>query len=108
VVSLTVGNTIDELREGLWSAELDAAVAQSVLRLPPNVPFEPAPLPPPVTVPETQTQKVQAGITNGFERALRVTRNAHAQGFRVSASGPSTTTPDETPDPGAANRTPGD
>src|SRR6202012_4189543 len=35
VVSLTVGNTIDELRDGLWSAELDSAVAPSVLRLPP-------------------------------------------------------------------------
>jgi hypothetical protein len=101
VVSLTVGNTIDELRDGLWSAELDSAVAQSILRLPPSVPTAPAP-PPPVTVPETQTQKVQAGISHGVERALRVTRNAHAQGFRVSASGPSTTAPAPTPNGSAA------
>ena len=43
VVSLTVGNTIDELREDLWSAELDSAVAQSILRLPPSAPSAPRP-----------------------------------------------------------------
>jgi hypothetical protein len=106
VVSLTVGNTIDELRDGLWSAELDSAVAQSVLRLPPRTPVatappvspSPSPAPPLVapraTVPESQTQKVQAEVASRVERALRVTRNAHAQGFHVPASGPASTTPD--------------
>jgi hypothetical protein len=96
VVSLTVGNTIDELREDLWSAELDSAVAQSILRLPASAAAAPRPqpmlAPPP---PETQTQKVQAGITNRVERALRVTRNARAQGFHMPASGPTSTIPGE-------------
>jgi hypothetical protein len=108
VVSLTVGNTIDELRDGLWSAELDSAVAQSVLRLPPSAPVVATPPPAPrVTMPETQTQKVQAGIASRVERALRVTRNAHAQGFHVSASGPAATVPDKTPDDVAPSGTPG-
>jgi hypothetical protein len=119
VVSLTVGNTIDELRDGLWSAELDSAVAQSILRLPPTtpVPVAPAPVAPPpapvapppaprVTVPETQTQKVQAGIANRVERALHVTRNAHAQGFHVSASGPAVTTAGEAGEAGGAGEDP--
>ena len=96
VVSLTVGNTIDELREDLWSAELDSAVAQSILRLPASATAPPRPQPtltPPAT--ETQTQKVQAGITNRVERALHVTRNARAQGFHMPASGPTSTVPGE-------------
>jgi hypothetical protein len=108
VVSLTVGNTIDELREDLWSAELDSAVAQSILRLPPSA------LPPPrprltfaPKPPETQTQKVQAGINKGVERALRVTRNARAQGFHMPASGPAATAPDEAEDGPVANGKPG-
>jgi len=40
---------------------------------------------------------VQAGIAGRVERALRVTRSAHAQGFHVSASGPATTTAGEAP-----------
>jgi len=99
VVSLTVGNTIDELREDLWSAELDSAVAQSILRLPPSSATAPLPrLTPAPNPPETGTQKVQAGITKRVERALRVTRNAHAQGFHVPASGPAVATPDEPED----------
>jgi hypothetical protein len=104
VVSLTVGNTIDELREDLWSAELDSAVAQSILRLPASAAAATRPrlmLAP--TPPETQTQKVQAGITKRVERALRVTRNAHAQGFHVPASGPSSTTPGEADEDPVAN-----
>jgi hypothetical protein len=109
VVSLTVGNTIDELRDGLWSAELDSAVAQSVLRLPPSAPVAPAPPPPPrVAVPETGTQKVQSGIANRVERALRVTRSAHAQGFHVSASGPATTSAGEAPADAPSGGTPAD
>jgi hypothetical protein len=96
VVSLTVGNTIDELREDLWSAELDSAVAQSILRLPARAAAPPPPQPALVSPPpETQTQKVQAGITNRVERALRVTRNARAQGFHMPASGPTSTAPGE-------------
>ena len=107
-MSLTVGNTIDELREDLWSAELDSAVAQSILRLPASAVATPqarptlAPKPP-----ETQTQKVQAGITNRVERALRVTRNAHAQGFHMPASGPASTTPGEAEQDPVANGKPG-
>jgi hypothetical protein len=108
VVSLTVGNTIDELREDLWSAELDSAVAQSILRLPASAAVAPRPrptlAPPP---PETQTQKVQAGITNRAERALRVTRNARAQGFHMPASGPTSTTPGEAEDDPVVSGTPG-
>jgi hypothetical protein len=108
VVSLTVGNTIDELREDLWSAELDSAVAQSILRLPASASAAPRPrptfTPPP---PETQTAKVQAGITNRVERALRVTRNARAQGFHVPASGPTTTTSGEAEEDPVVNGTPG-
>jgi hypothetical protein len=107
-VSLTVGNTIDELREDLWSAELDSAVAQSILRLPASASAAPRPrptlAPPP---PATQTHKVQAGITNRVERALRVTRNARAQGFHVPASGPTTTTPGEAEEDPVVNGTPG-
>jgi hypothetical protein len=108
VVSLTVGNTIDELREDLWSAELDSAVAQSILRLPASATATPrlrptlAPTPP-----ETQTQKVQAGITNRVERALRVTRNARAQGFHMPASGPTSTAPGEAEEEPVANGKPG-
>lgn len=108
VVSLTVGNTIDELREDLWSAELDSAVAQSILRLPPSAATPPRPrltlAPKP---PETQTQKVQSGITKGVERALRVTRNARAQGFHMPASGPASTTPDAAEDEPVVNGKPG-
>src|ERR1700727_3074721 len=43
VVSLTVGNTIDELRQDLWSAERDSAVAQSILRLPASSATAPLP-----------------------------------------------------------------
>jgi hypothetical protein len=71
-------------------------VAQSILRLPASAAAPPRPqptlAPPP---PETQTQKVQAGITNRVERALRVTRNARAQGFHMPASGPTSTIPGE-------------
>jgi hypothetical protein len=108
VVSLTVGNTIDELREDLWSAELDSAVAQSILRLPARAAVAPRPQPalaaPP---PETQTQKVHAGITNRVERALRVTRNARAQGFHMPASGPTSTIPAEAEEDQVVNGTPG-
>ena len=108
VVSLTVGNTIDELREDLWSAELDAAVAQSILRLPASAAAAPRPrpmlAPPP---PETQTQKVQAGITKRVERALRVTHNARAQGFHMPASGPTSTAPGEPEEEPVVNGAPG-
>jgi hypothetical protein len=107
VVSLTVGNTIDELREDLWSAELDSAVAQSILRLPART--APAARPRPMLAPappETQTQKVHAGITKRVERALRVTRNARAQGYPMPASGPTTTTPDKTEDDSFTNGKP--
>jgi hypothetical protein len=108
VVSLTVGNTIGELREDLWSAELDSAVAQSILRLPASAAATPQPRPTLAPKPpETQTQKVQAGITNRVERALRVTRNAHAQGFHMPASGPALTTPGEAEEDPVANGKPG-
>ena len=42
-LSLTVGDTIEELRGGLWAAEIDGAVAQSILRLPPRAPVAPRP-----------------------------------------------------------------
>ncbi len=107
VVSLTVGNTIDELREDLWSAELDSAVAQSILRLPASATAPPRVRP---TIaakpPETQTQKVQAGITNRVERALRVTRSARAQGFHMPASGPTSTPPGEAEEDPVANGNP--
>jgi hypothetical protein len=108
VVSLTVGNTIDELREDLWSAELDAAVAQSILRLPARAAAPPRPQPTLAPAPPgTQTGKVQAGITNRVERALRVTRNARAQGFHMPASGPISTTPGEAEENPVTNGTPG-
>ena len=59
-------------------------------------------------MPENQAQRVQAGISSSVERELRVTRNAHAQGFRVSASGPATTTPEESPSGSTADGTGGD
>ena len=108
VVSLTVGNTIDELRDGLWSAELDSAVAQSILRLPASAAAAPRPRPTLTpNPPETQTQKVQAGITKRVERALRVTRNARAQGFHMPASGPTSTTPGEADEDSVTNGKPG-
>jgi hypothetical protein len=109
VVSLTVGNTIDELREDLWSAELDSAVAQSILRLPASATTAPRPrLTFAAAAPETQTQKVHAGINNRVERALRVTRNAHAQGFHVPASGPTSATLSEADEDSVVNGAPGD
>jgi hypothetical protein len=99
-MALTVADTIEELRDGLWGAEVDAAVAQSVLRLPPAPPASrsrraPAPaavLPnvaaSPGTAPPVVAHQIRAGVTRRLERALRVTRSAKAQGLRVPASGP--------------------
>lgn len=96
-LALTAQDTIDELRSVLWSAELDAAVAQAILRLPPAPPPEPKPkltlakpsLPaPPPTLRE--------GITHRIERALHVTTSARKQGLRVPASGPAASATAET------------
>ena len=98
VVSLTVVETIEDLRGGLWGAEIDAAVAQSILRLPPH----PAPTPraKPASVPTTpgQPQPVRVRLAHRVERALHVTRSARAQGFRVPASGPASAAPEAPPE----------
>jgi hypothetical protein len=101
-VGLTVQETIDELRPRLWGAELDAAVAQSILRLPPG--------PPPAErhrlslarSPSAGEGEPGTGtISQHVDRAMQVTRSARKQGFRVPASGPASAV-SPTPEEGAA------
>ncbi len=86
-LSLTVEETIAELRTQLWGAEIDAAVAQAILRLPPAAPAT-------AKRPKLSFTKPVEGerttITQRVERALHVTHSAKRQGFRVPASGPDT------------------
>jgi hypothetical protein len=105
-LELTVTDTMAELRRRLWGAELDAAVAQSILRLPPRTPPPPHPKSTPVqpiVVPEPETK---TGLTQRIERALHVTRSARAQGFRVPASGPAGTASQPPQDGAGANGKP--
>ena len=97
VVSLTVVDTIEDLRGGLWGAEIDAAVAQSILRLPPSPVQAPRAKPAPVQPTPGQPQPVSVRIAHRVERALHVTRSARAQGFRVPASGPASAAPEAPP-----------
>ncbi|MGI8506534.1 MAG: hypothetical protein ACR2MK_06950 [Solirubrobacteraceae bacterium] len=92
-LSLTVQDTIDELRGRLWGAELDAAVAQSILRLPPASVAAPRPKPSVPKPPSAAGASERTGIAQRIERALHVTTSARKQGFRVPASGPTTTAP---------------
>jgi hypothetical protein len=89
-LALIVGDTIEELRGGLWAAEIDGAVAQSILNLPPPAPTAPQPKVTLAKPPASQPGAVRTGITHRVERALHVTRSARTQGFRVPASGPPT------------------
>jgi len=95
-LALTAQDTIDELRGSLWDAELDAAVAQSILRLPPTPAAERRPrlalgkLPAPALGPGERLT-----VRQRLERALHVTTAARQQGLHVPASGPATATPDE-------------
>ncbi|MFZ0040453.1 MAG: hypothetical protein WAK93_04040 [Solirubrobacteraceae bacterium] len=87
-LSLTVVETIEDLRPGLWGAEIDAAVAQSILRLPPrSAPAKPS-KPAPAATPAGYPEPLNARFRHRVERALHVTRSARAQGYRVPASGP--------------------
>lgn len=91
-LTLTVGDTIEELRGGLWAAEIDGAVAQSILRLPPTAPAQPRPrltLAKPPAPEGGEPHPIRAGFSQRVERALHVTRSARAQGLRVPAAGPS-------------------
>ncbi len=91
-LALTAQDTIDELRVALWNAELDAAVAQSILRLPPapvaerrsRLPLGKAPAP-----------TARPGLGQRLERALHVTTSAREQGLPVAASGPASAAPQE-------------
>jgi hypothetical protein len=95
-LALTAQDTIDELRGDLWGAELDAAVAQSILRLPP------APVTerrsrlslgkPPAPVLEPGERLT---VRQRVERALHVTTAARQQGLHVPASGPASATPNQ-------------
>jgi hypothetical protein len=99
-LDLTTQGTIDELRGELWSAELDAAVAQAILRLPPAPPpapkprlslarpAPPAPAAQQAPAPAQAEPSLRATVGQRIERALHVTTSARKQGFRVPASGP--------------------
>ena len=95
-LDLTAQDTIDELRGGLWHAELDAAVAQSILRLPPlpaaerrlKLPLGKAPTP---TMPPGE----RMGLSQRLEQALHGPRSAREQGLHVPASGPATAAPQD-------------
>jgi len=87
-VSLTVEETVGELRAQLWGAEIDAAVAQSILRLPPAAPATAKR--PKLSLSKPPIEGERTTITQRVERALHVTHSAKRQGFRVSASGPDT------------------
>ncbi|MDQ6835647.1 MAG: hypothetical protein M3016_05605 [Actinomycetota bacterium] len=103
-LALTAQDSIDELRSELWGAELEAAIAQSILRLPPASAGQRRPKlslakpPAPVTAPGERTR-----ITERLERALHVTTSARKQGLRVPASGPATAAPHSTRDDRASN-----
>lgn len=89
-LALTAQDSIEELRETLWDAELDAAVAQSILRLPP------APAPEQrsgVPLGSVPVSSAPPGLGRRFERALHVTTSAREQGLPVPASGPATVAP---------------
>lgn len=94
-LSLTAQDTIDELRRELWESEVDAAVAQSILRLPPVSAAERKRLslakPPPLP-----GAGERIGVRQRVERALHVTTAARRQGLHVPASGPATGAPRET------------
>ncbi len=82
-LSVTVEGTIDEIRPRLWGAELDTAVAQSILRLPFN---------------QLSEDPIPAGAAGRrTARAHRMRRMVLGSAvpreppLRVSASGPATT-----------------
>jgi hypothetical protein len=102
-LSLTVVETIEDLRPGLWGAEIDAAVAQSILRLPPRTALAPAPKPAPAQSPEGYPQPISVRVTRRIERALHVTRSARAQGYRVPASGPESAASQSAPESPTVN-----
>ncbi len=103
-LGLTVQATIQELRAPLWAAELDAAVAQSILRLPPALAAEPRPK---LTLASPEPPQAGTGERRGLaqrvERALHVTTSARRQGFRVPASGPPAAAPSRTDEDAGAN-----
>jgi hypothetical protein len=98
---LTVEDTLGQVRPRLWGAELNAAVGQAILRLPPGPPaaqrsrlalVRGAAVGHDGHEPATGTGAAAAGagavISHHVERAMRVTRSARKQGLRVPASGP--------------------
>jgi hypothetical protein len=95
-LALTAQDTIDELRGELWEAELDSAVAQSILRLPP-VPV--ADRRPRLALGKAPTPTLgpgeRMGLRQRIELALHVTTAARQQGLHVSASGPTTAVPQD-------------
>jgi hypothetical protein len=110
-LALTVAETIEDLRPGLWGAEIDAAVAQSILRLPPRATPAPAsktaPAVPAATPsaapPDGHPQPISTRVAKRIERALHVTRSARAQGYRVPASGPESAAAQAPPEPPSSN-----
>lgn len=109
-LALTVAETIEDLRPGLWGAEIDAAVAQSILRLPPRTTPAPASKPAPAAAPtpsaappEGYPQTISHRLAKRIERALHVTRSAKAQGYRVPASGPESAAAQAPPEPASSN-----
>jgi hypothetical protein len=100
-VSLTVEETIAELRGPLWGAEMDAAVAQSVLRLPPSAPA--AAKRPKFSLAKPPAAGERPTITQRVERTLHVTHSAQRQGFRVSASGPDSAAAPQADEDASAN-----
>ena len=94
-LSVTVEDTINEIRPRLWGAELDIAVAQSILRLPSN------------KLPEDSTPIGAAGRRRGV--AHRVKRRVWGTAIapelpsRVSASGPAITESPETEEIGGTD-----
>lgn len=93
-IALMIEDTIGELRVQLWHSELDAAVAQSILRLPPTIPALKRPKlslakPPP----GEGAPRVRPTFAQRLERALHVTTSAKKPGLRVPASGPASAPP---------------
>lgn len=99
-VALTLEDTIAELRVQLWGAEIDAAVAQSVLRLPAAAPAAKRPK---LALAKSAVDGERTTITQRVERALHVTHSAKRQGLRVPASGPETAAAPQVDESASAN-----
>ncbi len=99
-LSLTVQDTIGELRGRLWGAEIDAAVAHSILRLPPSAPAAKRTR---LSLAKPASEIERPTMTQRVERALHVTNSAKQQGLRVPAAGPDAAAQPQQDDGASAN-----